>query len=265
MRRLLGDMTPVQRRRLALGLAVLGLLGVGTALQPAPAVGPRQCRADLVVGTVVRDGLREQGCLLRADGRRIFVSRFRKGPKRGSVQSLVGVRRRYQGVCSAPRGRDYVVVSFGSERVEGSNGSERMVGLEGKNYFDGHLGNDCIDGLAEDDVLFGRGGDDILFGGAGDDRLGGGGGGDSLHGGDGNDTLDGGPDADQLFGGPGNDVIRAGTGADVISAGEGDDTVSAIRPRMRSLNCGPGNDRATVNTANRARVHNCESVTFVAG
>ena len=266
MRRLLGEMTPVQRRRLVLGLAVLGLLAVATALQPPPAVGPRDCRSGLDIGTVKKkDGTRIRACVLRAGGRTIFVSRLRKGPRRASVRSLESVRRVYRGVCVEVAGRDYVVTTEGSDRVEGSNASERMVGLAGKNSFDGHLGNDCIDGGSENDVLFGRGGDDVVFGGAGDDELGGGGGNDSLHGGDGNDVLDGGPGADQLFGGAGNDVIRAGAGADLISAGDGDDTITAVRPRMRSLNCGPGNDRATVNTLNRARTHNCESVEVVGG
>lgn len=265
MRRLLGDITPVQRRRLALGAAVLGLVAAGTALQPPPAVGPRQCRADLVLGTLVRDGDRSPACFLRAGGRSIFVSRPRKGPKRGSVRSLDSVRREYQGGCVTAPGRDYVVTASNDDQVQGSNASERMVGLASENNFDGRLGDDCIDGGSEDDTLVGRGGDDVIFGGVGNDQLDGGGGDDSIHGSDGDDSIAGGADADRLFGGPGNDDIRAGTGGDVVSAGPGDDTIVATRPGLRSLNCGPGRDRATVNEINRARVHNCESVQFVAG
>jgi Ca2+-binding RTX toxin-like protein len=266
MGRLLGEMTPVQRRRLVLGLAVLGLLAVATALQPPPAVGPRDCRSGLDIGTVTKkNGKRIRACVLRAGGRTIFVSRLRKGPKRAVVRSLEDVKTRYQGACVANPGRDYVVTSEDSDQVDGSNASERMVGLAGRNSFDGKLGNDCIDGGSDDDVLFGRGGDDVVFGGPGDDELNGGGGEDSLHGGDGNDVLDGGPAADRLFGGAGDDVIRAGVGADVISGGEGDDAITAPRPGMRSLNCGPGRDTATVSGLNRARVHNCEQVRFVTG
>jgi RTX calcium-binding nonapeptide repeat (4 copies) len=264
MRRLLGDIAPVQRRRLALGAAVLGLLAVGTALQPPPKVGPRACRADLVPGTVKRDGKTVNGCLLRAEGRTIFVSGIRKGPKRGSVQSLEEVKRRYQGACVVDPGRDYVVVSDG-DKVIGSNASERMVGFDRKDTIDGKAGNDCIDLGGGDDATTGRGGGDVIFGGPGNDDLAGGGGDDSIHGGDGEDTIDGGNGADRLFGGAGNDTIRAGAGADVVNAGPGDDVINAMRPGLRSLNCGPGQDTATISELNRGRVHNCETVRFPAG
>jgi Ca2+-binding RTX toxin-like protein len=245
---------------------VLALLAAGTALQTPPNVGPRKCVVGLIVGTHrAPNGKLERACLLRSGGQTIVVSRLRKGPRRGLVISLAAARNRYSGVCVTVPGRDYVVIPKGTGQVQGSNASERMVGFERNDSFDGKLGDDCIDGGAGNDTAFGRGGDDIVFGGAGDDQLEGGGGSDSIHGGDGNDRLSGGPDADTLYGGPGNDTINAGPGGDVISAGSGDDVISAPRPGMRSLNCGPGRDQATVNTLNRARVHNCEVVRFVAG
>jgi Ca2+-binding RTX toxin-like protein len=259
-------MTPVQRRRLALGVAVLGLLAVGTALQTPPEVGPRDCVAGLVVGAHrAPNGRLERACLLRAAGGTVVVSRVGKGPRRGKVISLAAARGRYSGGCVANPGRAYVVIPKGTGQVQGSNASERMVGFERDDSFDGKLGDDCIDGGPGNDTAFGRGGGDVLFGGTGDDQLSGGGGSDSIHGGDGNDGLSGGPGGDSLYGGAGNDTISAGPGGDVISAGPGDDVISAPRPGMRSLNCGPGRDQATVNTVNRAKVHNCEVVRLVAG
>src|SRR2546425_9844285 len=98
-------MTPVQRRRLALGVVVLGLLAAATALQKPPRVGPRDCVAGLVVGTRVVLGTRQQVCLLGHDGRAIVVSRVRKGPKRGLVISLAAARKRYSGACVTVPGR----------------------------------------------------------------------------------------------------------------------------------------------------------------
>jgi hypothetical protein len=259
-------MTSVQRRRLALGVVVLGLLAAGTALQSPPSIGPRDCPAGLSVGQRKLDGGLARVCLLHAGtGRAVLVSRARKGPKRATVISLAAARERYTGVCVSIPGRDYVVIPKGTGLVEGSNGSERMVGFGENDAMDGKLGNDCMDTGAGADTAFGRGGDDIVFGGPGDDRLEGGGGDDSIHGGDGDDRLAGGQGADSLFGGPGNDVINAGGGGDLVSAGSGDDVVTAIRPGLRSLNCGPGRDQATVNEVNRGKVHNCEVVRFVAG
>jgi len=260
-------MTPTQRRRWALGALVLAILAAGTALQPPPNVGPRECRKDLRPGFVTRDAKRVQVCVLRAGGRVIVVSRVRKGPKRGSIIGLADARRRYRSACVEGPGRDYVVVGDGSRSkpVEGSNASERMIGMAAGGVIDGRLGDDCIDSGPGNDQVKGAGGDDMLFGGPGDDLLQGSGGQDSLHGGPGNDTLEGGPGGDRLFGGPGNDVIRAGAGADVVSAGPGDDDVNAPKPGLRSLNCGPGRDRARVSDLARGRVHNCEVVEYLAG
>jgi hypothetical protein len=259
-------MTPVQRRRLALGVVVLGLLGAATALQVPPRVGPRDCAPGLSVGTRKLEDGPARVCLLHAGtGRAILVSRVRKGPKRAAVISLAAARERYAGVCVVVPGRDYVVTPRGGGTAQGSNASERMVGFQHDDSIDGKLGNDCIDTGAGDDTAFGRGGDDIVFGGIGDDRLEGGGGDDSIHGGDGNDRLSGGQGGDSLYGGPGDDVINAGGGGDLVSAGPGNDVITAIRPGLRSLNCGPGRDQATVNEVNRTKVHNCEVVRFVAG
>ena len=88
----------------------------------------------------------------------------------------------------------------------------------------GTPGNDYLPGGGFDDVIYGMGGNDTLLGGAGDDRI---------YGGDGNDIITGGPGADQLYGGPGSDTIYAADGE---------------RDRV---DCGPGKDRAVVDSADK--------------
>jgi Ca2+-binding RTX toxin-like protein len=82
-----------------------------------------------------------------------------------------------------------------------------------------------------DDVILGMGGNDTLLGGAGDDRL---------------------------DGGAGNDVITGGSGADKILGGPGSDTIYAADGERDIIDCGPGRDRAVVDSVDV--VKNCEVV-----
>ena len=82
-----------------------------------------------------------------------------------------------------------------------------------------------------DDVIYGEGGNDTIFGGAGDDKL---------------------------YGGPGNDVITGGPGADKIYGGPGSDTIYADDGERDVIDCGPGRDRAVVDSVDV--VKNCEVV-----
>jgi Ca2+-binding RTX toxin-like protein len=70
-------------------------------------------------------------------------------------------------------------------------------------------------------VIFGLGGNDTLLGGAGDDRI---------------------------YGGPGRDVITGGSGADHLYGGPGSDTIFAVDGERDIVDCGPGNDRAVVDS-----------------
>jgi len=76
-------------------------------------------------------------------------------------------------------------------------------------------------GSGHDDVIFGLGGNDTLLGGAGDDRI---------------------------YGGPGGDVITGGSGADHLYGGAGSDTIFAVDGERDVVECGPGNDRAVVDS-----------------
>ncbi len=103
----------------------------------------------------------------------------------------------------------------------------------------GDGGRDAISGTARADVLRGLGGNDRLAGRGGRDRLYGGRGRDRLYGGNDRDVLRGGPDDDRLAGGHGEDVLRGGTGDDTLRARDG---------RRDLISCGPGSDRATLDS-----------------
>jgi Ca2+-binding RTX toxin-like protein len=99
----------------------------------------------------------------------------------------------------------------------------------------GTRGNDYLVGGPYDDVIYGLGGNDTIHGGAGYD---------TIYGGAGNDVLDGGPGRDHIYGGPGSDTILAADNEPDV------------------IDCGPGNDKATVDAFDVTK--NCEDV-VVAG
>jgi Ca2+-binding RTX toxin-like protein len=153
-----------------------------------------------------------------------------------------------------------------------------------------------VDGSPFNDVLRGTAGHEDLFGFAGDDLIEGRGGDDTLAGGDGVDTVSyesavapvavdlaldtpqptvgagvdllaasfenliGGAAADILRGTAGPNVIEGRTGPDTILALEGDDTVLVRDGSPDTADCGPGNDRATVDPGGIDVVSGCESV-----
>jgi hypothetical protein len=97
----------------------------------------------------------------------------------------------------------------------------------------GTKGNDYLTGGGYDDVILGEGGNDSIFGGAGDDKL---------------------------YGDAGNDVITGGAGADKIYGGPGSDTIYAADGERDTIDCGPGRDRAVVDSVDI--VKNCEVTTI---
>lgn len=83
---------------------------------------------------------------------------------------------------------------------------------------DGSDTSDTLRGSESAERLDGLGGNDLISGFAGDDALSGGGGADEVY---------GGPGRDLLFGGAGDDFIEAkDAGADYIDCGPGDDVAS---------------------------------------
>src|SRR5882757_1251729 len=115
------------------------------------------------------------------------------------------------------------------------------------------LGGASAQASASCDHHAGASGPEGLRGGAGSDCLRGAAGADSLAGGRGNDRLTGGPGADQLLAGPGHDTVRAGAGDDLVSAQDGG---------AERIDCGPGDDLASVDASDV--VSGCEKVNLTA-
>lgn len=108
--------------------------------------------------------------------------------------------------------------------------------------------------LAAGDALagaeLGGRGDDALRGSGRDDRLTGYGGEDGIWGFAGYDGLSGGPGNDELYAGPGRDTLLGGTGDDFVETKDGE---------RDYVECGPGDDAASVDP--RDRVSNtCETI-----
>ena len=83
---------------------------------------------------------------------------------------------------------------------------------------------------------------------------------ENLTGGAEDDTFTGSAAANVLTGGGGSDTLGGGGGQDTLDAGEGNDTVEARDGAADSVNCGVGNDAATVDPLDT--VSGCETVTL---
>ena len=105
-------------------------------------------------------------------------------------------------------------------------------------------------GTSEADTLRGTAGPDWLSGGRGDDVI---------RGRAGDDRLDGGAADDTIVGGPGDDTILGGDGRDTIRAGAGDDVIRTWADGTPdTIDCGPGRDRAVIDTMDSTT--RCENV-----
>lgn len=107
--------------------------------------------------------------------------------------------------------------------------------------------------LAATDAFAGAatgGGADTLRGSEPGERLNGYAGDDYINGYAGDDALSGGDGADEVYGGPGRDLLFGGAGDDFIEAKDG---------VADYVDCGPGDDVASVDGADRASP-SCETV-----
>lgn len=105
--------------------------------------------------------------------------------------------------------------------------------------------------LAATDALAGTGdGSDTLRGSESADRLDGFAGDDLINGSAGDDTLSGGDGADEVYGGPGSDLLFGGAGEDFIEAKDGG---------ADYVDCGAGDDVASVDDGDRVSPA-CETV-----
>jgi Ca2+-binding RTX toxin-like protein len=147
-------------------------------------------------------------------------------------------------------------VGINRDFVNGGPGNDRILYVQGADELHGDDGIDTLetssaahsislDGVAND----GTGGIDF-----------------NVHpdvenviGGDQADTLIGSAAANALEGGKGADIIDGLGGADTLRGGEGDDTIDARDGVADSIDCGVGNDTATIDPADLP-VTGCETV-----
>jgi hypothetical protein len=160
------------------------------------------------------------------------------------------------------------------ENITGGAGDDTLGGNGLTNVLNGGPGTDTatyagraenitanLDDLANDgapgenDHLVGF---ESLTGGNGNDFLTGSPGPNRLDGGPGGDVLDGGDGTDALVGSDGNDQLTGGSGVDNYAAGEGDDAVTSFDGLPEDVDCGGGNDGATVDVADRLAA--CETI-----
>jgi Ca2+-binding RTX toxin-like protein len=81
---------------------------------------------------------------------------------------------------------------------------------------------------------------------------------DELRGLAGDDCLEGGSGNDDLKGGPGKDLLVGGAGRNQYEGGGGNDTIRARNDRVELVACGPGRDKAVVDSGDV--VAGCEAV-----
>ena len=150
----------------------------------------------------------------------------------------------------------------GPDSITGTDLPDAIFGLGGDDLIKGIVGDDCIDGGDGNDKLKGGGGDDLVKGDAGKDRLKGQGGKDKLKGGDGKDRILGEEGRDRLAGGGGADKMRGGPAKDRYKGGAGADNINSVDNKRDKVNCGGGQDKATVDELDKVNA-NCENVSEV--
>jgi hypothetical protein len=155
-------------------------------------------------------------------------------------------------------------ISFDGAANDGRPGeNDNLVGVE---KLDVSVSGTFAGGPGDDDFFVRSnldGGDSTVTGGAGNDKL---------KGHDHVETIDGGPGDDRVEGGYNNDVLTGGPGKDTIFGDSttdtcnflsckipfGNDVIYARDGEVDTIDCGPGEDRATVDAIDV--VANCEQV-----
>ncbi len=156
------------------------------------------------------------------------------------------------------------------EEIEGSDLNDVLRGTAAANTIFGLDGNDLIEGRGGDDFLGGdEGTDTVSYEGVGapvavdlavtTPQATGGGGTDRFY--TPFENLIGGPGTDVLRGTAGPNTIEGRAGVDTVLALEGDDTVLVRDGIPDTADCGPGNDRASVDPGGIDVTIGCESVT----
>jgi Ca2+-binding RTX toxin-like protein len=136
------------------------------------------------------------------------------------------------------------------EEVRGGHGDDALVGGPRADFLRGAEGDDVITGAGGEDYVDGGHDDDAVAGGAGDDEVAGGGG------------------SDLVVGGPGSDVLLGeyllGCARSRIGCLDGDDEIRADDGTSDGIECGGGDDTATVDRIDvLATLASCDRVAAV--
>jgi Ca2+-binding RTX toxin-like protein len=155
-------------------------------------------------------------------------------------------------------------ISFDGAANDGRPGeNDNLVGVE---KLDVAVSGTFAGGPGDDDFFVRSsmdGGDSTVTGGAGNDKLKGHDHVETIDGGPGNDRVEGGYNNDLLTGGPGKDTIFGDSTTDTCNFLSckipfGNDVINARDGEQDTIDCGPGEDRATVDAIDV--VANCEQV-----
>jgi hypothetical protein len=164
------------------------------------------------------------------------------------------------GESSQPR----LNISFDGVANDGRPGeNDNLVGVE---KLDVSVSGTFAGGPGDDDFFVRSnldGGESTVTGGAGNDKLKGHDHVETIDGGPGNDVVEGGYNNDVLTGGPGKDTIFGDSTTDTCNFLSckipfGNDVINARDGEVDTIDCGPGEDRATVDAIDV--VANCEQV-----
>jgi hypothetical protein len=155
-------------------------------------------------------------------------------------------------------------ISFDGQANDGRPGEkDNLTNVE---KLDASVSGTFAGGAGDDDFFIRSnldGGDSSVSGGAGNDKLTGHDHVETIDGGPGNDRIEGGFNNDTLTGGPGRDTIFGDSTADTCNFLSckipfGNDVIDARDGEVDTIDCGPGEDRATVDAIDV--VSNCEQV-----
>jgi Ca2+-binding RTX toxin-like protein len=177
-------------------------------------------------------------------------------------------------------GNDTIVGTDRNDLLEGRGGNDRMDGLPGRDCIFGQDGNDVangdedgdrIKGGKQNDRVNGNDGDDHVRGSLGNDKsrgndgkdnVSGNGNSDNVKGNAGNDKVNGQRHRDKVFGNAGNDKVNGGPARDKLFGNAGNDRLRAADGFIDQVNCGGGDDTATVDRKDKVK-KNCERVRVV--
>jgi Ca2+-binding RTX toxin-like protein len=208
------------------------------------------------------------------------LTEFAEVDLREGDDRLIGGAGANEMVVHAGGGEDSLTISSDhSNVIDGEDGNDtfELGGGSGDDTINGDAGNDMVrEPVGADTINGGPGADTVLYLQPSsesisvtldDERNDGPGGGQNVH--SDVENLSGGPESDHfvgsdaanvLKGGQGEDELKGGTGEDTLEGGEDDDVIFARDGEPDTVDCGFGDDSATVDATDA--VSHCEHVSY---